>query len=414
MRGRALFAALVASFVFLATAVAKPGKVVLPAGSDVSATDVATQRDGKVVVAGFSSDEGNGFVWRLRENGKIDRGFAEEGVATIDSGGNERLFAVEIQRNGRILVAGSTNVGGNAAIYRLRKDGTPDSSFDTDGAMGIDSGGFEELSDIALRPDGRIVVVGGSSLSTQTVVYQVEENGGNGAINDGLDESFAGDGAFAIDTGAGDIGYAVALQRDGKLVVAGASSIGARAVVHRIRADGSGLDTGFGQGGTVPLSGPTMGQAFAYDVAVQRDRKLLVAGRTGGDGVDAAVWRLRKGGAPDQGFAGDGRRPVNLGKASAAFDLRLLGKGRSLVTGIAEVGAGADAFVAKLKESGAFDRRFKRRGKRFLRGPANDAGNAIDVDRDGRIVVAGSPENAGEGFVVRLKKNGRTDKKFNR
>jgi uncharacterized delta-60 repeat protein len=413
MWGRVVFGTVAAVLLIFGSALAKPGRVILPAESDVSATDVAAQKDGKVVVAGFSSSEGNGFVWRLKENGKIDRGFADDGVATIDSGGNERLFAVEIQRNGRILVAGSTNVGGGtAAIYRLRKDGTADSSFDTDGALGIDSGGFEELSDIALRPGGAILVAGSTTVNQDGVLYQVKENGGNGAVNDGLDDSFAGDGAFGIDTGGGDIAYSLAVQKDGKVVVVGASSVGDAAVAHRIEADGSDFDTDFGDGGTVQLNGPTAGQAFAYEVAVQRDRKVVVVGRTPGADPDAAVWRLKKGGGVDHRFSGDGRRPIDFGKGDVGFDLELLGKGRILVTGGTGTGSGADAFVAKLTGRGRFDRDFKGNGKRAIKDPGDEVGNAIDVDRDGRILVAGSSESGGPGHVFRLKKRGAIDKPF--
>ena len=412
MWGRVLFGAVAALLLFLGSALAKPGRVILPAESDVSATDVAAQKDGKVVVAGFSAVEGNGFVWRLKENGKIDRGFAEDGVATIDSGGNERLFAVEIQRNGRILVAGSTNVGGNAAIYRLRRDGTADSSFDTDGALGIDSGGFEELSDIAVRPGGAIVVVGGTTVNQDGVVYQVEENGGNGALNDGLDESFAGDGEFLIDSGGGDIAYALAVQRDGKVVVVGATSVDAAAVAHRVKADGSGFDVGFGEDGTVQLDEPSSNQAFAYEVAVQRDRKIAVAGVSYQGDADATVWRLKKGGGADGKFSGDGRRPIDFGMGDQAADLELLRKGRILVGGTTARASGIDAFVAKLTARGSFDKEFKGNGKRVIKDPGEEIGQAIDVDRDSRILITGSPESAGGGFVYRLKKIGATDKPF--
>src|SRR5690242_15202213 len=84
----------------------------------------------------------------------LDRTFDHDGWITIDSGGDETANGMVVQPDGKIVVVGGTTVGGNAAVYRLNVDGSLDRSFDGDGAVGLDSGGFETATAVALQSDG--------------------------------------------------------------------------------------------------------------------------------------------------------------------------------------------------------------------------------------------------------------------
>ena len=73
------------------------------------------------------------------------------------------LFDARVQADGKIVTAGSTSVGGDAAVYRVLPNGGLDPSFDGDGAIGVDASGTDQALGLALEPDGRAVAAGQSS-----------------------------------------------------------------------------------------------------------------------------------------------------------------------------------------------------------------------------------------------------------
>jgi uncharacterized delta-60 repeat protein len=187
-------------------------------GSDV-ANDMALQSNGDIIIAG-NGTTGNGFVARLLgSNCSLDTGnfHSPTGIATLDSGGSEQVMGVTIQPDGKILASGFTSVNNDGALYRLKANGTPDPSFDTDGAFGIDSGGTEQLFDAKVQSDGKIVADGSTTVGGDAAVYRVLSGGG-------LDPSFDGDGAIGIDASGTDQALGLALEPDGRAVAAGQSS----------------------------------------------------------------------------------------------------------------------------------------------------------------------------------------------
>jgi uncharacterized delta-60 repeat protein len=159
-------------------------------------TGVAVQPDGRVVLVGDAGT--NVVVARLLPDGRPDATFDGDGFRTIDSGGDELSTAVALQRDGRIVVAGITSIGRDGAVYRLNADGSLDSTFDGDGARGIDSGGSEILNALAIQPDGKIVAVGhavGNGAAVPAAVYRLNPDGSP-------DSTFDGDGARGIQVGA--------------------------------------------------------------------------------------------------------------------------------------------------------------------------------------------------------------------
>jgi uncharacterized delta-60 repeat protein len=189
-------------------------------GTSDTVNDMALQPNGDIVIAGSPGTTGNGFVARLlSSNCSPDTaGFHNPtGIAPIDSGGSEQVMGVTVQPDGKILLAGATSVNGDGALYRLNANGTPDNSFDTDGAFGIDSGGTETLFDAKVQSDGKIVTAGSTTVAGDAAVYRVLSGGG-------LDPSFDGDGAIGIDASGTDQALGLALEPDGRAVAAGQST----------------------------------------------------------------------------------------------------------------------------------------------------------------------------------------------
>ena len=129
--------------------------------------DMVLQPDGKIVLAGFiSSDFGGGGdfrVTRLNADGTPDRGFGTNGAATVDFGGTTFATAAALLANGKIVVAG---VGASQpAVARLQPGGTLDTTFGAGGKATV-PGTIAHIEGMALQANGRIVIAGTNGLGT--------------------------------------------------------------------------------------------------------------------------------------------------------------------------------------------------------------------------------------------------------
>ncbi len=268
--------------------------------------DLAVQTDGKIVAIGFVDDWFAGWkvvVARLTASGQLDPSFSTDGFHTFQFGGSSRPRGVALQDDGRIVVVGSAQNTTALAVARLTSSGVLDTSFDDDGIVLIDfTLGDDDGWDVAIQPNGRIVVVGTASVGGGSVVVAAR------LLTDGaVDTSFGpgGGGATAIDFGVYSEGRGVALQPDGRIVVAGFTDASTAIAVARLTVDGM-LDTTFSGDGMATLDlvlGPDQG----YDVALQRDGRAVVVG-TGyfGGRQNLAIVRFRPDGGLDSAMGGNG------------------------------------------------------------------------------------------------------------
>jgi uncharacterized delta-60 repeat protein len=241
---------------------------------------VVVAPNGKLLVGGFSGPEGGNIqVARLNANGLLDKTFGVVGKATIDFGGDDFGLALARQANGRILVAGRSTAAG-AVVARLRSNGALDPDFDGDGRVTLPGGG--SVNAILVQPDRNILVAGNAAGNLAMTVTRLTPNGS-------IDTSFGTGGTATIDFGTlDDIAGGAALQPDGKIVVAGYTQASEDVAVARLNPNGT-PDPSFGTGGkaTVDFGAAT----FGFAVALQSNRRIVVAGqKTGND--DFAMARL--------------------------------------------------------------------------------------------------------------------------
>ncbi|MCD4742761.1 MAG: hypothetical protein K8R67_09845, partial [Desulfobacteraceae bacterium] len=190
-----------------------------------SANGVAIQADGKIVVVGTTEDLTDSpkfIVCRYNEDGSLDTTFDADGIVITDVGGDDASArAVAIQSDGKIVVAGKSGDDGNTSItvVRYTTNGALDTTFDIDGIAS------EQLAPMThnwgdaliIQPDGKIVVAGTTWTSNYNFgVVRFKTDGS-------MDTAFGSTGKKVIDFGDWDFVYSVALQTDGKIILAGRS-----------------------------------------------------------------------------------------------------------------------------------------------------------------------------------------------
>ena len=186
---------------------------------------MAVQPDGKIVVAGLGAN-GDVAVGRINPDGSDDPAFG--GTRLIDFGSFDIGEAVALQPDGKIVVVGRS--GANAVIARLNPDGSPDMGFGTAGKRAIDYGGpsFDRAEGVAIQPDGKIILAGVGGLDPMIVVTRLEPDGAD-------DTGFGPGGTRRVHFGLGyEEGRTVALQADGKIVVAGFTGDDHRIAIARL------------------------------------------------------------------------------------------------------------------------------------------------------------------------------------
>ena len=359
---------------------------------------VALQPDGRIVVAGSSDVNGTGdfaVARLLNPQGTFDTSFGGgTGRSLAHFGGNDSGSAVAFQPDGRIVVAGSSTANGSpdfAVARLLNPQGTFDTSFG--GGTGRSLAGFGGVDvgeAVALQPDGRIVVAGWSSangLPDFAVARLLNPQGD-------FDTSFGGGTGRSLGNfGAHDFGEAMALQPDGRIVVAGSSNASGTndfAVARLLNPQGT-FDGSFG-GGTGRSLANFGGSDHGEAVALQPDGRIVVAGDSNVSGTtDFAVARLLAGGGLDNSFAGDGKSAVDFGGAAVAEEMVLQPDGKIIVAGR----SGDNFVVARLQPNGLLDSTFGNAGKSVVDFGGSDRGEAVALQPDGRVVVAGSSDASG-------------------
>lgn len=330
------------------------------------------RRPGAFLTAGALC--GLGFVGRpptpaFAAPGELDPGFGVGGLAVVGPVPSLRLAgrAVRVQKDGKIVVAAEHTTGGNAdfSVWRFNPDGRPDTTFDTDGLAILALPGIQEAEALALQQDGKIILAG--------------------------------------HTGQG---------------------VGDEFMLARFNTDGT-LDPTFGAGGYTTLDFGPERDAGADAVAVQGDGKIVAAGTTilVGPGLrDFALARVLPDGAPDPSFTGPGMPAGRLltdfgpGREDSAFAVTIQADGRILAAGSSYDDATSyDYALARYLPNGRLDHSFDRDGQVLTGLPGSgEFVRAIALQRDGKIVAAGIADLGGDNqfAVARFRPNGSLDRSF--
>jgi uncharacterized delta-60 repeat protein len=303
------------------------------------------QPDGKVVVAGRSSDLLSIDIWtrvllaRFNANGSIDSSFGTKGICLVPqySGFNWRQYtgksSIALQPDGKIILGditseqifinGGTAVNASPAVYRITANGTMDSTFGINGMFfnrfGFDSYGINGL---LVQTDGRIVVSANlidvnSGLPWGWLLFRLDSSGNK------IDSGFAQHGLFLLtpDSAGTNAGWktaaagSIAGTADGSIIVSAVHGTANSGLLDVFRLTPAGnFDTSFANGSTIYTQSMPQNH-FLYYSKIVRDTagNLAVMGYSGTqatppalDPIGHIVVRLTKDGVPMRTFNGTG------------------------------------------------------------------------------------------------------------
>jgi len=375
------------------------GTVITPIGSGTDvAYSLALQPDGMIVVAGTCSN-GTDYDFCLARylvNGTLNTNFNGIGkVVTAIGNGNDGAYSLALQPDGKIVVTGSCLNGTtyDFCLARYLASGALDLSFNGTGkVMTAIGSGTDAAYSVALQPDGKIVVAGRCSNGTNTD-FCLARYLASGA----LDVSLNGTGTVITTIGSGgDIARGVALQPDGKIVVAGYCSNGTSAdfCLARYLASGT-LDVSFNGSGTA-ITPIGVGDDYAISLALQPDGKIIVSGVcSNGANSDFCLARYLANGTFDTSFNSTGKVITPIGSSDDyGYSVALQPDDKIVVAGYCVSGANFDFCLARYLANGTLDTSFGSTGKVITAiGSGTDVANSAALQPDGKIVVAGFCSN---------------------
>jgi uncharacterized delta-60 repeat protein len=367
------------------------GKVVTEVTPDRDfARALAIQPDGKIVVAGIAgysagSNNADFLVVRYNSDGSLDTTFDSDGIAITDFGfglvDDDYCRGVAVQPDGKIVLAGRSQVSPTTyafALIRYNSDGSPDTSFSEDGKAQFEMAAIIEMYGFALQPDGKMVV-GGRYFADGAFTGLVVRFNSDGS----LDSSFGTNGTTSASVSGV---FSVALQTDGKILVAGTQGTDTNPAfaLGRLNTNGS-ADLSFGNGGLV-IHHPTVADQTWF-VRSRFDNQIFLGGYSSVNQGDprGTILRFNADGSFGQGVI----RP----EENAFWSMTFQPDGKALAVGASHLPFSGFT-VTRYVDIGTRDASFNGGAAyvKFLSSAVSEASsvNAIAMTRDNKIIAAGS------------------------
>ena len=318
-----------------------------------------------------------------------------------------------IDLNGRIVVVGNVSINGDQRIYlaRLHADGTLDDNYAPNGQTYVSSFSLNgSLNDALALPDCKYMACG-----TAGDDFALFRFNSNTAVPD---PTFQQDGYKLVSFGGTDVATAMAADADGKYVVVGYSSLNGNSyfAAARFAANGT-LDTSFDVDGKRTIDYNGIGLDRAYAVGLQADGKIIIAGTTGSMGdARSLVCRLNQNGSLDLSFGNNGWIDVLFGNNTvwdeSCSSICVLSDDRFLIGGSQTGGAAGSFLLAMFASNGTLDPNFGIGGyttattTQFYQNMLY----SLLIQGDGRIVAAGSGLSTSR--ICRFEPNGAIDLTF--
>ncbi len=368
-------------------------KTLIPSSSGCYINSMALQSDQKIVVVGVVDDSNDVIVLaRYNSNGSLDSTFDNDGFLTTSIGSyNLHGNSLAIQNDGKIVVVGYSvisNTNHDIALFRYNTNGSLDTTFDSDGVVTTDIGTLQDHGNsVAIQSDNKIVVTGYTyNLVSEYDIITVRYN-----TNGSLDSTFDTDGIVTtVVSTNNEYGNSVAVQNDGKILVAGYSDTCHCFAIVRYNTNGS-MDNTFDSDGLVTTS---IGSAsdVGMCLAIQNDDKIVVSGQSANSAsdYDFALARYNTNGDLDSTFNTNGIVTADIVNSyDKGYNISLQNDGKIVFVGYIINGLGYDFVLMRFNTNGNLDSSFDTDGIVTTDCGGADGGGAVVVQNDGKIVVAG-------------------------
>ncbi len=350
--------------------------------------------DGSYYLGGYTRDGSMGHLAlnRFLADGSIDSSYGDNGTAlsfSFNPNAPPTFEAGLALDNGKLMIVGGRVIGDDRSLqlHRINADGTVDASF---AAVDPAPGKFCYGTALHRLADGKLLVAAildrGSNPGSDTNFAVLRY------LDDGtLDANFGVGGIAETSFTTGqDRPFALALQSDGAIILAGWAPIGNGSgfAVARFTADGM-LDSSFGNGGRLtPFV--ASGIEYAHAVAVQPNGRILLAGSTSTNGSSHAIVRLTDSGALDTDFGNGGRLVYRVGMRSEAKSLGVASDGSIYTGGYAYDADDSEYFaISRISAAGTWDQNFGG-GGRIAAVFRSAVVNRQLLQDDGKLVIGGT------------------------
>jgi uncharacterized delta-60 repeat protein len=377
--------------------------------------------------------------------GCLDSTFGGSGFVTTDPDGpayTDTGEAVVVQPDGRIIVAGTSRSPSGVfdfTLLRYNTDGSLDTTFgDPDPftpsmrrgyVVTAFTTGHDWADAVLLQPDGKIVVGGGAAYADMAVARYNSDGS--------LDTSFGSGGKVLVNFGGFALLHDMAIQSDGKLVLAGGAGSTVQFGLARLNTDGT-LDSSFGSGGKLLLSpsGVKRDTGHALSISIQRvpavtgEERIVVGGWSKPSGATSgsstSVWamrRLKSTGATDINFGTNGIvQTAFLGFGGQLRRLAVDSSNRIVAAGTVRSASDncgdytIDYGLVRYTQDGGLDASFSG-GTQIVDvyGGMDDL-HGLVIQPDGKIVLAGGSSSSDQAVkdiaLVRFNGNGTRDSSF--
>ncbi|MGE5776489.1 MAG: hypothetical protein ACM33V_09725 [Chloroflexota bacterium] len=362
--------------------------------------DVVLQPDGKIITTGLGQpDESNPYnrtpvITRYNSNGSLDATFGNGGIVRTDISGNPR---VALQTDGKLVVGGT--LSGDFALERYTSSGAIDNTFGVNGiatASEVENGSIL-FGDLATQQDGKIVVVGTWETGGHTYPALVARFNEDGTLDEDFGIKAFADGDFP--DGLQHYLKGVAIQSDGKIIMSGdmMSYEGDGSIIlGRLTTEADPwLDPTFGENGqgtvVTPLTYFSHGQGA---IALQADGKIVIAGTMtdlNNESRNLAVARYTSDGLLDTTFGGSGIVTADFGLNESGNALAIQNDGKIVVAGHSWGGAPSGFLLVRYTSDGVLDTTFGDAGKVIENFGSNTAlAMGAAIRPDGKILVSGA------------------------
>ena len=273
-----------------------------------------------------------------------------------------------LQPDGKIIITGITiNLFGgffaveapfSIEVARFDIDGSLDTAF---GVKGVQISRFNYCNvaqSIALQADGKIVVAGYVAVNTPPQYLLIARYNSNGS----LDSSFGNEGKQTF--GYNDNGRALAIQSDGKIIVGGSK-------LFRFNSGGS-IDSTFNGNGEEDISG-------IDDIAIQNDGKIIIRRDSG-----FSLYRVKLNGGLDSAFGINGLLSLDFGGTQdKSNSLGIQGDGKIVMAGKSETSSSSSFAIARFNQDGTLDK------KQVTAIGTNSFANSLAFQNDGKLITFG-------------------------